>query len=192
MLNEFGWVILTVGPSAAIRHGGRLAPRWGQRMYELLLPGAAVCVAWQRGSGYRLHSIAQGRRREGVPRMWRRPEVWTVPIKRRVPLAEPVPIPALSVATKHLAKVPHLLEFVSATAYEDGAKREPGYITLRNRYIEWEVTLYDPDAGARLPVRGRTLDDVLQLVEQLLVSADVQWEADHYLMDRLKKKPRKK
>lgn len=114
-------------------------------------------------------------------------------MKKRQPMSSanlpPVALPATSVI---LGKLPALREFLTATAYDDGDMRTPGYMTIRNRVTSFEVTLYDPDAGARMPVRGDTLDAVLVLVEQLLGVAEAPWEHDQYLTDQLTKKKRKK
>jgi len=98
---------------------------------------------------------------------------------------------ALPRESKVLVKLPLLCEFLSATAYEDGTKREPGYFTMRNRGHCYEATAYDPDSGLRLPVRGPNLDHVFAALEQLLGTAEAPWEVDDYLMSRVSKKKRK-
>lgn len=100
-----------------------------------------------------------------------------------------VPLPAASVL---LGKLPGVREFVTATSYEDGTIRTPGYLTLRNRQVTFEITLYDPDSGSRLVARAAKLDDVLALVEQLLGVTDAPWEVDDYLTAQLTRRGRKR
>lgn len=115
-----------------------------------------------------------------------------MPIKKRQTAEVVLSKPQAPQATSYLTLSPLLIEFISSTVYEDGSPREPGYATIRVRGTEWEVTLYDPDAGARLPVRGGTVDDALIAVEVAIGSEEVQWEQDRYLMEQLAKRPKKK
>ncbi|OWY61056.1 hypothetical protein B7486_65850, partial [cyanobacterium TDX16] len=86
--------------------------------------------------------------------------------------------PALPAASVMLGKLPAVREFLTATEYEDKTARVPGYLTIRNRGVTFEVTIYDPDAGARLSARAAKLDDVLALIEQLLGVEEAPWEID--------------
>lgn len=99
------------------------------------------------------------------------------------------PAPMTSVL---LAKLPAIREFMSATQYDDGSPREPGYMTIRTWGTQWQVTVYDPDSGARMPVRAPELDKALLLVEQLLGVEEAPWEIDRYLSEQLAKKSKKK
>lgn len=108
-------------------------------------------------------------------------------MKRR-PLAAgvtPALKPALPSASTMMAKSPALREFITATTYEDGTPREPGYFTLRNRGFTFELTVYDPDSGTRLAVRAPKIDDVLSMTEQLLGVEEAPWEQDRYLTEQL-------
>lgn len=115
-------------------------------------------------------------------------------MKRRLPPAggSNAIIPALPAASTMLAKLPALREFVTATSYEDGTPRVPGYFTLRNRGATFELTAYDYDSGCRLVVAGNELDRAFQLLEQLLGVEEAQWEPDRYLMDLLAKRTKGK
>lgn len=124
--------------------------------------------------------------------------IWTNP----VPLAERrmrklasttgiVAIPQLPGVSKIFAKCPRVLEFMSATAYDDGSPRKPGYLTWRNRGHCYELTAYDPDSGLRLPVSGPDVDHVYGALEGLLGAPDAPWQVDDYLMGQLTKKKRK-
>jgi hypothetical protein len=92
------------------------------------------------------------------------------------------PLPATSVI---LGKLPAIREYLTATAYEDGTARQPGYFTLRNRALTFEGTLYDPDSGTRLVVRANTLDEMLAGLEKLLGVEEAPWEIDPYLTEQL-------
>jgi len=112
-------------------------------------------------------------------------------IKKRAPAGDSPSIPALSTDNTVMKKLPLLTEFISATAYEDGSPRTPGYFTVRNRTIEYEITLYDPDSGQRVSIRARELDKMYFGAEVLLGAAEAPWEPDKYLMERMPKKKKK-
>jgi len=177
---------------AICRRSQRL-PRYGSRVLLLSVPGKWLLVHWTARSGY--WCLAVGKR---TPRLQestyscQRPGAVTV--KRRiVGTAAHSVVPALPATSLILAKLPAIREFLTATSYDDGTSREPGYLTLRNRRNVFEVTLYDPDAGLRLPVQAKTLDDVLALTEQLVGVEEAPWEVDDYLTSRLARlKTRKK
>lgn len=114
-------------------------------------------------------------------------------MKRRTPPAsEDAIIKPLPAASVMLAKLPTIREFLTATQYDDKTPREPGYVTLRNLGTTFEVTLYDPDAGLRLPCRGDTLDGVLALMEQLAGTEEAAWEVDRYLTQRKQERAKKR
>lgn len=114
-------------------------------------------------------------------------------MKRRAKPADGLPtVPALGMGSVILAKCPLLREFLSATTYEDSTLRTPGYVTWRNRGYAYEITLYDPDSGMRLPVRHPEIDKLFGLVETMLGAEDAQWEVDQYLSEQLAKKQKRK
>lgn len=114
-------------------------------------------------------------------------------MKRRSAVApEAAIVPALSSESKILNKLAHLREFLSATAYEDGTARTPGYLWLSNRRHLYEVVLFDPDSGARLPLTALTLDDVLALADTMLATDGAAWMPDKYLSEQLAKRSKKK
>lgn len=100
--------------------------------------------------------------------------------------------PALPAASVMLGKLPAIREFLTATAYEDGTARQPGYLTIRNRGVTFEVTVYDPDSGSRLSARAPKLDDVLALLEQLIGVEEAPWEIDSYLTEQLARRGKRK
>jgi hypothetical protein len=99
---------------------------------------------------------------------------------------------ALPAASTILAKLPAIRAFVTDTQYDDGTPRTPGYLTIRNRGIAFEITLYDPDSGTRLPLRAPDLDKLLLLIEQLVGVEDAPWELDPYLTEQLERRAKKK
>lgn len=124
--------------------------------------------------------------------------IWTSPIPiedrrmRRLATTTGITIvPQLSGASKVYAKCTRVMEFLCATAYDDGSARRPGYITLRNRGHCYEITAYDPDSGLRLPVSGPDVDHVYGALDTLLGVADAPWQVDDYLMSQLSKKRKK-
>lgn len=112
--------------------------------------------------------------------------------KRQALGLENVPIPALPGDSQFFAKLPLLREFLSVTAYDDGSMRTPGSYRFENKLICYQITLYDADAGMRLPVSGATMDDVLKATERLLGAPDAPWEVDRYLTEQLAKKSKEK
>ena len=112
--------------------------------------------------------------------------------RRSVVSREGAILPALSAESKVLAKLPALREFLSATAYEDGTARTPGYFWFSNRRMLYEVILFDPDSGSRLPVTALTMDDVFVAAEALLTAPEAAWQPDKYLTEQLAKKTKRK
>lgn len=111
--------------------------------------------------------------------------------RRNAPASTGVIQPALPAASVMLGKLPAIREFLTATEYEDKSPRTPGYITIRNRQVTFEATLYDPDSGSRLSARAAKLDDVLALLEQLLGVEEAPWEIDSYLTEMLNRRTKR-
>lgn len=109
-------------------------------------------------------------------------------MKRRNLSLKLVPQSELSSESKLFGKMPRLTEYLTRVTYDDGEIRTPSYFTLRNRGASFEVTLYDPDSGGRLPVNGVTLDEVFFALEKLLGAEDAPWQPDRYLLSELQKK----
>jgi len=116
-----------------------------------------------------------------------------VGIKRRPSeAATGAPPPAAKATSVLLAKLPALREWLTATTYEDGSARQPGKLAIEVYGQTWSVLLRDPDAAARMNVRGEELDKTLMLVEQLLGVEEAPWERDNWLAGQLAKKGKKK
>lgn len=63
-------------------------------------------------------------------------------------------------------KYPYIVEFLSATKWDDGGARTPGTLTL---FIEdgiWKACLNDRDGEASLYVTGATMGDCLSSIEK--------------------------
>lgn len=188
----FGHKVLTRGRTAVIRRGGNKLPERGERQFFVELPRGLLLIRWRVREGYRAVGLYERDKRFPVRiedlSYW----VPNMAMRRRQTDGDPPPIPALSAETTLLKKHPLIMEWVTATAYDDGAMRQPGYYTMRNRLVEFEMTFYDPDAGLRLPVRHREHDKCWALAEQLLAAPDAPWEVDKYLWEHKPKEKKKK
>lgn len=175
-----------------LKRGNQLTPRFGTKDYFVDHPEALFSVRWIAHRGLFILASSEKEAPHAMLEHWGFPEDWKMPVRKRVPTGELPPIPFLSMDTKAMAKSPLLVEFLAATAYEDGTVRTPGYYTVRNRMIEYECTLYDPDSGQRVAVRARELDKMWQGVEVVLGAVDAPWEVDRYLLEQLEQKNKKK
>jgi hypothetical protein len=101
-------------------------------------------------------------------------------------------VPPLPSSSVHWPKLPALREFITATKYDDGSPRTPGYLTVRNRVTTFEITVYDPDGCCRLSARASTLDEALALTEKLLGVEEAPWEPDRYLQEQASRGAKKK
>jgi len=85
-----------------------------------------------------------------------------------------------------------IAEFLSEVKYEDGTIRLPGSVRIENVRTCYRVTLYDPDAGLRLPFAGATVEGCLDELERLLRVVDAPWEVDQYLTRQAAQRPKAK
>lgn len=184
-------VVPWTGRSRARVRVSQLLPRGPTRFY-VVAPTWWLLVDWVPREGLWAWKYGRGAFDPDRPLfIIERPEKYV--LKKRQPIPESSAIlPSLSTKTKTWEKFPTLVEFIAATAYADGTPRSPGYVTIRNRAITWEVTLYDPDSGSRLACSGPSLDDSLALAEKLLGAETAPWTRDNYLAALLEKKPKKK
>lgn len=178
------------------RWHGRRVGQWCPRRRKVTLQVVAVLrwyrYTWTPYVGY--ECVATGNKGQPVhaPSITYLTHKEQTVKRRNAPAGSGVIQPALPAASIMLGKLPAIREFLTATEYEDKAPRTPGYITLRNRQVTFEVTLYDPDSGSRLSARAAKLDDVLALVEQLLGVEEAPWEVDPYLTEQLARRGKKK
>lgn len=171
---------------------GQKLPIRGEKRIAVVLRDVWFYYRWRARRGYIFCGVLDGHDPDHTAL-----ESWSfgderMPVRKRVPSGELPVIPALSLETKILGKCPLLMEWITATAYEDGSVRQPGYFQVRNRTIEFEITVYDPDAGMRIAIRARELDKAFAGVEAILGAVDAPWEPDRYLTSLLPKPKKKK
>lgn len=182
---------LTWRARAAIYRRGQALPTYGERTWTVSLKSKLLLARWFAREGLRYVAIRDIRGQTDTWRTLPLSECYTMGIKKREVTAMDLAPPAAPATTSYLVLSPMLLEFTSATTYEGGLLRTPGYFTIRTRWTEWECTLYDPDAGMRLPVRAPTVDDLMVAVEVALGTQEAPWEVDRYLSEQLAKKVKK-
>lgn len=192
MRQWMGQTVLTCRRNPGIRRRSQYLPRYGERQLVLDRGRKWYRLHWVAHAGYRvlgagppdlpapLYIEVDAHPQKGVR------------MKRRAPVSENIPGPALAAESKVLDKLPKIREFLSAVKYDDGSVRQPGYVTIRNRTWSYEITLYDPDAGLRVAVRAPTLDDVWAAAELILEADDAPWEIDQYLQSQLSRGKKKR
>lgn len=176
---------------AAMRRAGQHLPMRGERTWVVRLRTKEVLARWIARQGVRYLAT---RPIDGHDQIWKYvnlSEEYSMPIRRRAVDPLTLAAPEASSETTYLTLNPLLVEFATATSYDDGAPRVPGYFTVRIRGTEWECTLYDPDGGVRLPVRAPTVDDMMLAVETALGTESASWEPDQYLLKQLAQRPKK-
>lgn len=185
--------VLTCRRDAGIYRRSQRLPFRGERWFYFAWPRVWFLMRWRAHRGYVMCAVCSAHDPEhAVVERWSFGDE-TMPIKKKVVSGELPPIPALSMESVIMKKCPLLMEFISATAYEDGSPRQPGYYTMRNRTIEYELTIYDPDAGMRCSIRSRDHDKCFLGAETILGTPDAPWELDKYLWEhRPKEKSKKK
>lgn len=117
---------------------------------------------------------------------------WIMAVKRRqapgqqsevIPLQKPIAV---------MAGQENLADHITCVKYDDGTVRVPGSYKVENMGTHFRVTVYDHDAGLRLPVTGPTLEEAFANVETLLEATDAPWEVDQYLTSKVKQRPKPK
>jgi len=181
------WSGLRPGP----RRIGQWLPR-GELFFVVRLTRKELVIHWKPYEG--LWCVAT--RRKGIPtdpNSTRYPRPERAKMKRRLPPAGATDlVPPLPVESSILVDLPLARQFVTATQYEDKTARTPGYFWFMNRVTAFEVIMFDPDSGSRLPVRAADMDSALLLLEKLLGTDDAPWEQDRYLMEQLQKRSKGK
>lgn len=87
-----------------------------------------------------------------------------------------------------LGQLPSLVAHCCVTKYDDGSPRVPGWFTTGTKGAAWQVTVKDPDSGAKMVLTGNTLDDAFALAELMLGAEEAPWEVDPYLASQTKRK----
>lgn len=175
-----------------LKRGFQIVPTRGTKDYYVRHPRALILHRWIAHRGLFILALCDAEPPHATRENWGFPEDWKMGVKKRVQTGDLPTLPFLSVETTLMKKQPLLIEFVSATTYEDGSPRTPGYYTVRNRMIEYECTLYDPDSGQRIAIRAREVDKMWLGVEAILGAQDAPWEVDRYLFEQLEQKNKKK
>lgn len=192
MRHTTGETVLTWRRSLGMRPRSQYLPRHGEKRIIIARGATWYLLHWVHRAAYRVTQWGPvGLPAEAVVTVdCHSTEV--LRMKRRTPAEAGLPALPLPSESKLFAKLPLIREFLSATAYDDGSPRQPGYLTVRNRGGSYEITAYDPDAGLRAAVRAMTIDDTWAALELLLGAAEAPWETDHYLMDQLLKKKKRR
>jgi hypothetical protein len=180
-----------VGRAAIKRHNQRL-PKFGVRVFRVVMSRREFLVQWTRPSGWRVLAV---RLRTGG---WPLPE-WTplyqgdpMMFRKRVQDPASVKLPDLPNVSKTFAKFPTFVAFFTSRTYEDGSPRAVGKYWFDASGSGFSITLIDVDQGFRLVVRGPTIDDAFAAAEVALGSDSAPWEVDQYQQDRIAKKSKKK
>lgn len=113
-------------------------------------------------------------------------------IRRRPPTSDKAPPAPLPAAYDIFGPNSMVAEHLSATTYDDGGIRTPGQMRVAQRNGLYEVTVYDLDAGLRLPVTGPTIRACLDQLELFLGAQDAPWVVDDYLTGLLGRKNKKR
>lgn len=167
-------------------------PKWRATFFKIVTPRDWELLSWLPRAGWWLLSAGLKGQPDGRP-YYECPRPEEDAMKRRLKTeGAQFIMPAAPSASVLLGKLPAIREFISATEYDDKTPREPGYLTIRTVGTQWQVTLYDPDSGSRLPVRAAELDKALLLAEQMIGVEEAPWEPDRYLTELLAKRSRKK
>lgn len=102
---------------------------------------------------------------------------------------------ALAGGSSLSASVPGLLEpfsellaFLSGSPGETGGGRVPGSLSLKLQSGNWGVSLNDGETGQYCFVEGRSLDDLLLMIDAGLGEGSLPWRASGYSSGKPKKK----
>lgn len=154
----------------------------------LVLPNVVIEVGFTPRIGY--HGLRwQARDAHGVPRgPWVEMARGGEMEKRRLKTESAAQTMSASGVSKYLGRWASVIAHCCVAKYTDGSVRKPGWVTISTYGSEWTVVVKDPDAAAQLRVRAATLDDALQVANELLSSDDTLWEPDPYLSSPRKRK----
>lgn len=192
MRDVTGCSVLMWAHRPGVRRPGQWLPYKRESYYKIRKGRRTFLIHWKPHHGlWVLSSVIMGVHADGQTNSYPRPT--RTPMKRRIPTeTADLPLPGLPGTSMILAKLPKLREFLTDTEYEDKTRRTPGYMWFMNRGHTFEVILFDPDSGARLPCRGGKIDEVLALAELMLNTDDARWEQDKYLTEQLAKRKKSK
>lgn len=175
---NFEFVLLAGQISLVRRPRRRVSPQRLTWFVVNLVRRSLACVYVPR-HGARVVSVHSGLGCLGEPLAYFQPPEFRIVKRRVVAKAEGSVAPALvNQESKLLAQLPHLVNHLSVTRYEDGEPRTTGTAILKVLGTAWVVVLKEPDAAAQMQVTAATLDDALVLADLLLGSDGAPWEPD--------------
>lgn len=96
-----------------------------------------------------------------------------------------------AVESQVFAKLHPIVAHCSATKYDDGDPRKPGWVTMKTMGSAWVLEAKDPDTCSKLTVVQSTLDDALALLSVLLESEEAPWEIDPWMQAQAAKTKKK-
>lgn len=191
MRDPAGLRIILAGTRRVMTRIRQWLPR-REMWYVLRTLRADYVVHWKPFKGLWVTSARPLPGQEDVePTSWPRPKERSMKRRNLTP-GEGLPPVGVSALSVLFGKYPKLREHLTCMAYENGEIRTPGYLWWKTTMTAHVVTLFDPDAGARLDCRASTIDEAWALAEKLLGAEDAPWEHDQYLAERMTKRKKKK
>lgn len=165
--------------------GTRFRPRkWATRHwqgYRLQLARSTVRIVSRRWWGISAWSIV----RDGVEsKLWEADTYMELAeMKKRKPSGEAAStaVHLAAVESVVFSKLHPIVAHCSATKYDDGDARKPGWVTIKTMGSAWIVEAKDPDTCCRLTVVQSSLDDALALLSLMLEAEEAPWESDPWL-----------
>lgn len=186
-----GWAMIGRRPTRGVHKPRRWVPLREQAEFLVWSGAVRYTLRWYPRRGYVMTSWY--RRGEYLDHPIKTPHMKGLVMKRRAVVGAAAPVrPPLSSDCVEMHHLPLIREFLSATSYEDGSARTPGYLWLTNRGTAYELVLFDPDAGARAPFLALTISEVFMAAELHLMAEEGAWQPDRYLQEQLSKKGKRK
>lgn len=72
-------------------------------------------------------------------------------------------------------KYPHIVEYLTCAAYDDGGSREPSALSVRVEGADIQLALNDKDLKQSLYTQATTFTDAMRLMNEALGSGKGQW-----------------
>lgn len=173
--------VLVAGSRSSPTRPRRLAAKGVVTVFCVNLRRRSLLVAYVYGKGAGALSMHNGHGCLSQSRVQFRP-CWGELVKRRTPRETDVAAVTSLVerASKVLGTMPHLVDHLSVTRYDDGSARTPGTMIVKTMGSVWVLVLKEPDAGLQMQVTGTSIDDALVLADMLLGAEDAPWETDRW------------
>lgn len=100
-------------------------------------------------------------------------------------------VPPLPAESKLMAKCKRLMEWLTATTYDDGSPRTPGSLWIDSDSAAFKAMLKEPSLLLCARIRAGTFDDLIAAVETFLGLDSPPWEPDKFALERASKKTKK-